>query len=115
LHKKEEENLADTLSARYGIPYIDLSSHPINIDALRVIKEDEARAARSIAVFNITDKNLDVAVLLPRRMRLRPSSRAEVERGYMPSLYMVSHASLEKVWDRYKDLSYSFETKAWSA
>ena len=27
-------------------------------------------------------------------------------------LFMVSHSSLNKVWDRYKDLSYSFETKS---
>jgi type IV pilus assembly protein PilB len=32
--------------------------------------------------------------------------------GYSPELFMVSHTGLEKVWSRYKDLSYSFETKS---
>ena len=66
LLKKEEEELASTLSHRHGVPYLDLSTHPINIDALRVIKEVDARAAE-IAVFNATDKKIDVAVLSPEK------------------------------------------------
>ncbi|MBX4189579.1 GspE/PulE family protein [Candidatus Parcubacteria bacterium] len=111
LRKKEEEDLAATLSERYGVPYVDLSSHPINIDALRVIKEEDARAHK-VAVFNITDKNLDVAVLSPESDETKQVMQDLTGRGYNPSVYMVSHASLEKVWERYKDLSYSFETKA---
>ena len=34
------------------------------------------------------------------------------QRGYIPEIFMVSHQSLEKVWERYKDLSYSYETKS---
>lgn len=111
LRKKEEEELASTLSSKYGVPYLDLSSHPINIDALRVIKEDDARASE-IAVFNITDKNLEVAVLSPANEKAQAAIKSLEERGYKAEIFMVSHASLEKVWDRYKDLSYSFETKS---
>lgn len=111
LRKREEEELASTLAGKYGVQYLDLSSHPINIDALRVIKEDEARASE-IAVFNITDKNLDVAVLSPANDKAQAAIKSLEERGYKVEVYMVSHASLEKVWDRYKDLSYSFETKS---
>jgi len=111
LRKQEEEALASTMSARYGVPYLDLSDHPINIDALRVIKEADARAAE-IAVFNITDKNVDVAVLSPESDRTKEAIEEIRSRGYNPEIYMVSHASLQKVWGRYKDLSYSFETTA---
>src|SRR5690606_12637344 len=64
LRAQEEEKLAETLATRHGVPYVDLSAHPINIDALRIIKEAEAREAE-LAVFNITDKRIDVAVLSP--------------------------------------------------
>lgn len=111
LHKKEEENLAQALSSRYGIPYADLSTHGVNIDALRVMKEDVARA-NNMAVFNITDKQLDVAVLSPENPATKEAIEELKQRGYAPELYMVSHQSLEKVWERYKDMSYSFETKA---
>ncbi|MDB5266785.1 MAG: pilB1 [Parcubacteria group bacterium] len=111
LKRQEEESLASMMSSRHGVPYLDLSAHPINIDALRVIKEEDARS-NEIAVFNITDKKLDVAALSPSSDKTA-AAMAELEgRGYVPTLYMVSHASLQKVWDRYKDLSYSFETNA---
>lgn len=111
LRKKEEEELASTLSSYHGVPYLDLSAHPINIDALRVIKEVDARAAE-IAVFNATDKKIDVAVLSPKNEKTIAAIEDLKRRGYIPEIFMVSHQSLEKVWERYKDLSYSFETKS---
>lgn len=111
LHLKEEEDLASTLAGRYGVPYIDLSVHPINIDALRIMKEADARAS-SVAVFNATDKKIDVAVLSPNNEKTAEVIEDLKRRGYTPEIFMVSHQSLEKVWGRYKDLSYSFETKS---
>ena len=111
LKKREEEELASTLSAKYGISYLDLSVVPINIDALRVIKEADAREA-SMAVFNIIDKRIDIAVLAPENEKTVEVIEDLKKRNYIPTVYMVSHASLNKVWDRYKDLSYSFETKS---
>lgn len=111
LHKKEEEELASILSSRYGLPYVDLSTVPINIDALRVIKEDEARKAE-MAVFDITDKKIAVAVVSPNNQDAKDMIEVLKGRNYIPEVFMVSHASLEKVWARYKDLSYSFETKS---
>src|SRR3989344_7167938 len=66
LHRKEEEELVASLSRRHGVPYLDLSTHPINIDALRISKEADARAAQ-IAVFDVIDKKIDVAVLSPEK------------------------------------------------
>ncbi len=109
LHKKEEEDLAAILAARNGVSYVDLSAVPINIDALRVIKEEEARALQ-IAIFDITDKKLAVAALSPQSDKVGEKIEELKSRGYIPEVYMVSHASLEKVWNRYKDLSYSSET-----
>ena len=111
LRKKEEEELASTLSSYHGVPYLDLSTHPINIDALRVIKEADARAAE-LAVFNATDKNIDVAVLSPQNAKTVEAIEDLKRRGYILEIFMVSQQSLEKVWERYKDLSYSFETKS---
>jgi type IV pilus assembly protein PilB len=111
LYRKEEEELAATLAAHHGIPYIDLSVHPINIDALRIVKEADAREAEA-GVFSATDKKIDVAVLSPKNEKVVALVENLKSRGYIPTVYMVSHQSLEKVWSRYKDLSYSFETKS---
>ncbi len=111
LRKQEEENLAQALSSKYGVPYLDLTVTPINIDALRVIGEAETREAQ-IAIFNDVDKVLSVGALSPENPKTLEAVNKLKEKGYAVQLFMVSHASLNKVWDRYKDLSYSFETKS---
>ena len=111
LHRKEEEELVASLSRRHGVPYLDLSTHPINIDALRIIKEIDARAAKT-AIFDVVDKKIDVAVLSTENEKTVELIGDLKRRGYIPEVFMVSHQSLEKVWSRYKDLSYSLETKS---
>ncbi len=111
LRRQEEEELAQSLSTKYGIPYLDLTITPINIDALRVIPEPETREAQ-IAVFNEIDKVVSIGALSPQNPKTVESLEKIKSKGYTIKLYMVSHASLNKVWDRYKDLSYSFETKS---
>src|SRR3990167_9069201 len=111
LRKQEEESLAETLYNKYGIPYLDLTVTPINIDALRVISELQSREAQ-IAVFNDTNKTLSIGALSPQNSKTVEVVKNLEAKGYVVELYMVSHASLNKVWDRYKDLSYSFETKS---
>src|SRR3989344_6111722 len=111
LREKEQEDLASTLADHYGVPYLDLTIIPINIDALRIIKESEARES-GMAIFDATDKQIDVALLSPKNEKSIEAVEALKTRGYKPDLFMVSHKSLEKVWDRYKDLSYSMEAKS---
>jgi len=111
LYLREEEDLASTLAAHYGVPYLDLTTHPINIDALRLLPEKEAREAE-VAVFNATDKKVDIALLSPKNEKAMEVVESLKSKGFVPEVYMVSHRSLKKVWDRYKDLSYSFETKS---
>ena len=43
LREQEEEGLAQMMSQKYKLPYINLGVSPINIDALRVVKEQDAR------------------------------------------------------------------------
>ena len=111
LLKREEEELASALSGQHGLPYIDLSTHSVNIDALRVITEAEARAA-DLAIFNATDKNISIGILSSKNEKTSLAIEELKRRGFIPTVFMVSHQSLEKVWERYKDLSYSFETRS---
>jgi len=110
LRKQEEEHLAEMMAGRLGIPYLDLTVVPIDIDALRYVSELEAREA-SLAVFNVVDKKLDVAILSTENARSQEIVKKLQEEGNFVTIFLVSHTSLEKVWSLYKDLSFSFETK----
>lgn len=111
LKKREEEELAKILAPKYGVGYLDLTVQPINIDALRILKEEEAHDGE-LAVFNEIDKKIDVAVLSPNKPKTQAMIEELKNKGYIPSVFMVSHQSLKKVWDMYKEMSYSFETRS---
>ena len=61
LRKKEEEDLAQILSTKYGLEYVDLSQKPINTDALRLITEEVARTSE-VAAFHKLGKKISVAL-----------------------------------------------------
>lgn len=107
---REEEELASILSQKYGIQYIDLTRVSINTDALRLIPEADARDAE-VAAFDVVGKRLSLAVRSPNHPKLA-SVVAPLERAhYTIEQFMVSRKSLERAWERYKDLSFAIETK----
>lgn len=113
LRKKEEEELAQILSLKYGVIYADLSGITINTDALRLIPEERARATET-AAFKIVGKLLSIAVHAPNKDETKQIIKELEEKDYKVSVYMVSMQSLEKAWSRYKDLSFAMATKAGS-
>src|SRR3989344_1032690 len=111
LRKREEEELAQVLSGKYGVQYVDLSLVAVNVDALRVITEAEAKDAEA-AAFGRVGKKISVAVRAPENPKVKILAAKLHDLGYDVTLYMCSKASLERAYQRYADLSYATETKA---
>ncbi len=114
LRKQEEEELAQVLAeAKYNIPYINLLVTTIENEALRIIPEPEARAIE-VAPFKVTGKNISVAVRAPSRPEVTLFKEELEKKGYKPTFYMVSLASLEKAWSRYAEISFAEKSKSGS-
>jgi len=111
LREKEEEKLVEILSKKYGIPYLDLSAAPINTQALSVLKENTAKEA-TLAPFDIKKKELSIAIFSPNNDRTQEELGRLEEQGYKIKLFMASHAGLEHVWERYKDITTAQKTEA---
>jgi type IV pilus assembly protein PilB len=111
LRKQEEEELARVLSNKYGLAYLDLSLVSISSDALRLISEAEARDAE-VAAFGRIAKKIRVGVRAPENPKAKAAIAKLTDLGYEVTSYMVSHESLLRAWDHYKDLSYATESKA---
>ncbi len=111
LLQQEEEDLAHVLSSKYGVKYIDLSQTSINTDALRLIKEEDARNYE-VALFHKVARKLSLAVRAPQKKEAEIVTKNLEKLGYEVDVFMVSRASLERAWERYKDLSFSVESKA---
>ena len=107
LRHREAEELAQVLAGKYGITYIDLSRITIEIDALKLIGEEDARAGE-LAVFQRVGKNLRVAVKSPEMLKTKDLLKNLSDQTYKVELFMVSNTSLERAWDKYKEVQ-SFE------
>lgn len=92
---------------------MDLSQASINSDALRLISEEDSRSAR-IAIFDMTGKKLKIAILSPQKAEAMTLIRNLESRNFIPQLFISSSKSLERAWERYKDTTYTSETKAGS-
>lgn len=112
LHK-EEEDLVQILSAKYGVEYVNLLGTPVNTDALRLIKEDDARKTQT-AAFALIDKKVKIAARNPQDEKVSSLIADLKSKGYNPELFISSTQSLEKAWKMYKDLSFAYESKAGS-
>ncbi|MFA6601717.1 MAG: GspE/PulE family protein [Candidatus Paceibacterota bacterium] len=112
LHK-EEEDLVQILSGKYGIEYVNLTVTPVNADALRLIPEATARETQT-ASFALSDKKVKVAVRNPQDEKTQAVVENLKTKGYEPTMEMASGQSLEKAWQTYSDLSFAYESKAGS-
>ncbi len=107
----EEEDFVKVLAERSGIPYIDLTPIPTENDALRIIPEQEARAAK-VAPFALNGKKVAVALSSPETPAARAALAALAKAGFLPTLYLASTRSLEKVWRHYTELATASATQA---
>ena len=100
---KEEEDLAKILANKYKLPYIDLSLISIDLDALKLIPEEKARAAQ-MAAFQTTGKKLQVAILSPNIQITKDTIGELKEKEYKVNLFMATSAGLERAWKRYAEI-----------
>ncbi len=110
LRLQEEEELAEILSKKYGVGYINLARSPISTDALGLIHEEEAKM-HGVAAFALVGKKVSVGTLAPEDETTKDIVASLSGKGYIPTLYLVSHASLEKAWSRYSDITASNKSK----
>lgn len=105
LRKQEEEQLVATLAeSKYAIPYINLYHIGIDNEALRTISEKDSREL-NVAPFKLFGKNIFVALHSPADDLIKRLKDDLERKNLVPTFYMASAASINKVWDRYKEIS----------
>lgn len=109
MRKNEAEDLAMILSQKYKLPYLDLSRMTIDIDALKIIPEEEARKGK-LAIFQKIGQKIQVAIESPNPEETQRTIRMLEEKGYKVSVSMVSEESLSRAWKRYGEIADYEET-----
>lgn len=103
LHKEQEEELVKVLSDTYNLPYIDLRGIAPEPDAMEFLEEEDARDA-GVVPFKVVGRKLYLATLSPANEKLEKLLRPIEDKGTELLLFLCSHASLEHVLLRYKEL-----------
>ena len=112
IHKEEEEQLVQMLAeSKYGLPYVDMSRLGVDSEGLRAISEKDAHDL-NVGPFKLSGKNIFIGVLSPSDSLLS-KLREEMERkNLVPTFYMISHSSLNKIWERCKEISMAEGSKS---
>jgi len=101
--RQEEEVLMRALSLKYGHQYINLQGTTINTDALRMLKEEDARVAEML-IFERAGNKLSIAIRNPSKQETKKIIADLTERHFILTVYMCSRASLEYGFVRYHDI-----------
>ena len=109
MRKNEAEDLAKLLAQKYNLPYLDLSRMTIDIDALKILAEEEARGGK-LAVFQKVGQKLQVAIESPNPETTQRVLKNLQEKGYKINTFMVSEESLARAWKRYSEVPVYEET-----
>jgi type IV pilus assembly protein PilB len=110
LREQEEEDAMHILSDKYGLPYVDLTTVALSPDALITVSEEAARRGQ-LAVFAKAGSTLSVGVHAPDAPETQAVLKDLEERGFKTTLFLASRHSLQFVWERYKDVSFTTESK----
>lgn len=101
LRRREEEESVQMVSEKYRLPYVNLSTFPIEIDALKILSEEEARSGQLVA-FQSVGRHLKIGVRNPKKEETRSVLNKLGGDRYTYDLFLVSASSLEHAWEFYK-------------
>ncbi len=103
VHQSQEEDYVKLQSDKFNLPYIDLKGLAPEPDALKQIKEEDAKKAEMAAFKQIGEK-LYIAMFNPENPEVDPILKNLESHGVVLIKFISSHASLKHVWSRYADV-----------
>ena len=112
LQREEEEQLVQVLAeSKYNLPYVDMSRLGVDSEGLRAISEKDAHEL-NVGPFKLSGKNIHIGILSPSKELLSKLTEEMERKNLVPTFYMISHASLNKILERYKEISMAEGSKA---
>lgn len=97
------EEAAQERATSLGLPFTDLKTTPVDIDALALLDRDSAMAG-SMAVIYRSGTKIIVAVLDPKDPKTEQALALLEKRGFSSKLILTTHEALEKLWERYETI-----------
>ncbi|MBI5306069.1 type II/IV secretion system protein [Candidatus Wolfebacteria bacterium] len=102
--REGEEREAKRLAQKSNLPYINLLTNPVNIEALELISEEEAKNGKAAAI-SIREKKVVLAAVDPASNKIKEIIKKLEEKGFSVVIYVISLNSLEYALSFYKFVS----------
>lgn len=100
LHLKEEEDLAQQLAKKLGLPYFNLVFSPVQLEAVLLIPQEQAKAADA-ALIRRSSQGVYLAARNPQNKKTHELI-ATLKKAYREvHVIVVSRHSLKKAWAMY--------------
>src|SRR3989344_4074820 len=101
LHREAEEREAEHYAERAGLPYINLDTATIEIEALKLVPEAEAKEERIAAFRRRGDELFIASYAIDEKKAQAIIKRIEAQKMFA-KIYAVSFSSLNRAWGEYK-------------
>ena len=108
IRRNAEEKAAEKTAQQAKLSYLNLSTSPVQVDALKLVSEKEARRLQ-VAPFQLKAKELALAVVDPTASAVSDLVKKLQADGYQVKLFAVSASSLAYAWTYYKYVSEAAE------
>lgn len=101
LRKKEEEESTKLLAGKLGFPYVDLNTLAVEVDALKILSEERARAGE-LVIMQIVGNHLKIALHNPEKDETKAILKTLEEGRYTYEIFIGSRRGLEHSWQVYR-------------
>src|SRR3989344_3076948 len=101
IRREAEEKEAQGKADKAGLSYLNLTTAPVQVDALKLVNEEEARRLM-VAPLQFKEKNVALAVTDPESAGAKKLVKKIIEQGMSVKLFVVSAGSLNHIWTFYK-------------
>lgn len=103
LGREAEERQALRRATKLGLPYLDIKTAPINLEALGLVPEDQALQAKMAVIEKKSQgKELALAFFDPTNPAAKAIVSGLEKQNYRISPYVISLSSLQHIWSFYK-------------
>ncbi|MBI2057726.1 MAG: hypothetical protein HYT63_01955 [Candidatus Yanofskybacteria bacterium] len=110
IEKERIEQQAKDIADKNNLAYINIATNPIDLEVLGLIKEEESRTAQAAATSK-EGKKIKVAVVDPKNPETQKLIARLTQEGFSLNLGVVSVLGMQKIWNKYKEISKQTEEK----
>jgi type IV pilus assembly protein PilB len=104
VNRQMEEQQASALSAQHGLQFIDLSSFPVDLNALALLTRQQAEDAEAVVFFK-EGNDIRIGTPNPQNALINKYADELKAKNLHPTIYFISRASFRQVLALYDKVS----------